>query len=321
MTQFSMLPWETDTETGDGAAKYTEEQANNFFRIFDTPNAAKQGVRRRYLNELAVSGTSSPLAVASGAAVCYGRYWSTSSVNLTVTTPSSGDTGGYVVLRASWSANTIRLAVKLNTDGAASLPVLTQTSETTWELPLASFVIDTSGNIWTDGDKDTAGVTDLRVYLNQFTQKVIAPVINAQTGGVAIDTYAFGFLLPDDSQSVAYGLWSVPADWVPGTDIVIKAMVAPGATGNAVLTLEAITDEPNGGSYGPFSTEYSESDTVTLGTANQMALVLPLTLDESVLDVGHFVAMALRRNGQATQDTLADDVGAVGFQITYESAP
>jgi len=63
--------------------------------------------RKDYLNKLAVSGTSSPVAVASGAALVYGiPYVNTASVNVAVSTPS-------VSTRMSWSRCTTKLRWKI----------------------------------------------------------------------------------------------------------------------------------------------------------------------------------------------------------------
>lgn len=159
MTQFSMLPWETQTGTGDGANSYTQDQANNFFRYFDVRDPASEGVAYGVLDELAVSGTASPLSVASGAAICYGRYWNDAAVNLAVTTPTVGTTGGRVVLRADWATNTVRLFVKMSTDGNGAIPALVQTAGTTWEISLATFTITTGGVITLTDDRTFRKVT------------------------------------------------------------------------------------------------------------------------------------------------------------------
>lgn len=152
MTQFSMLPWTTGV-SGDGAAPYTQEQSNNFFRFFDVRDPAAEGVVLGVLNELAVSGSSSPLSVAAGAAVCYGRYWNDSAASLTVSTPGVGTTGGRVVLRCTWATRQIRLAVKMSANGIATPPSLTQTFGSTWEISLATFTITTGGAITLTDDR------------------------------------------------------------------------------------------------------------------------------------------------------------------------
>jgi len=106
------------------------------------------GVLRGVGSDLAVSGSSSPLAVAAGAALVDGLYYeNTAALNLTVTTPVVGTTGGRVILRANHSAQTVRAAILLSADGTADLPALTQTPGTTYEISLASFTITTGGTI------------------------------------------------------------------------------------------------------------------------------------------------------------------------------
>lgn len=171
MTQFSMLPWTTGA-AGDGATPYTQEQSNNFFRFFDVRNPAAEGVALGVLNELAVSGSASPLSVNTGAAVCYGRYWNDTAASLSVTTPGVGTTGGRVVLRCSWATRQIRLAVKMSANGIATPPTLTQVFGTTWEISLATFTITTGGAITLTDDRtfrkatfqvDTAALENLAV--------------------------------------------------------------------------------------------------------------------------------------------------------------
>lgn len=152
MTQFSMLPWTTGG-AGDGATPYTQDQSNNFFRYFDVRDPASEGVALGVLSELAVSGSSSPLTVAPGAAICYGRYWSDANVSLSVSTPGVGTTGGRVVLRCTWSTRQIRLAVKMSASGIATPPALTQSFGSTWEISLATFTITTGGTITLTDDR------------------------------------------------------------------------------------------------------------------------------------------------------------------------
>lgn len=147
-------------DVGDGAAPYTQEE----FRGYND-NWAGEGVVKDTAGALAVSGSSSPLSVAAGRAFVNGfPYYNSATLNPTVATPSAGDTGGRVVLRADWTAQTVRVVVLLSTDGVSTIPSLTQSSGVTYEISLATFVIDTSGNIWTDSGKGTAGVTDTRVF-------------------------------------------------------------------------------------------------------------------------------------------------------------
>lgn len=158
--------------TGDGSAPYTETEFRDYNRAILAGNEADAGVISGVDNELAVSGVASPLAVDTGRAQVYGfHYFNDASVNVAVTTPAIGDTGGRIVVRNNLTnANTPpnedqgRVRVILNTDGNAAIPSMVQTPDVTWDIPLATFVIDTSGDIWTDASKTVAGVTDARVF-------------------------------------------------------------------------------------------------------------------------------------------------------------
>lgn len=187
MTQFSMLPWTTGG-AGDGATPYTQDQSNNFFRYFDVRNPANEGVALGVLSELAVSGSSSPLTVAPGAAICYGRYWNDANVSLSVSTPGVGTTGGRVVLRCTWSTRQIRLAVKMSANGIATPPTLTQSFGNTWEISLATFTITTSGVITVTDDRTFRKAT-FQVDTTAIANEAVTATKIAN-GGVTTDKIA-----------------------------------------------------------------------------------------------------------------------------------
>jgi hypothetical protein len=155
MAQKSMA-WFTDGfdgAVGDGATPYKQEEWRakeyTFFGDGVDPNDGGQ---------LEVTGVASPLSMATGRAQVAGfHYWNDAALNLTVATPTTGTTGGRIVLRAQWAGAgeaTVRAAVLLSADGTAGLPALTQTVLTTYEIGIASFTITTGGVIT---------VTDTRV--------------------------------------------------------------------------------------------------------------------------------------------------------------
>jgi len=170
MAQDSIF-WTTDG-TGDGdASGIAEERRRTMDDFFNVIDNTTMGVLSGILNELSATvtdqpaGTSDDIVINTGAGMCYGfRYENDASVTLTPTKPAIGDTGGRVVLRADWTAQTVRLVLVENTDGTAAIPALTQTASTTWEIPLYSYVIETDGDI-----KDAAGtagvVTDTRSFI------------------------------------------------------------------------------------------------------------------------------------------------------------
>lgn len=161
--------------TGDGpSGGYTMTEFYDFVRrLITTDMEASQGVLRGVANELAVSGTSSPLSVAIGAAMVYGLFYeNTAALNLTVATPITGTTGGRVNLKADWTAQTVRAVVQMNTDGTAAIPALTQTAGSEWNIPLATFTINTAGVIT---------LTDARVFC-EFATYFGATLIDGLAG-------------------------------------------------------------------------------------------------------------------------------------------
>lgn len=112
--------------------------------------AGEEGVIAGYLDELAVTNPSDQdIEVAAGGAIVDGKLYRADAAvtGLSVTTPTVGTTGFRVVLRKSWSAQTVRAAVVMNTDGNSDPPALTQVDGTTWEISLATGTVTTGGAV------------------------------------------------------------------------------------------------------------------------------------------------------------------------------
>jgi hypothetical protein len=154
MTQKSQF-WYTDGFTGaigDGSAPYTQEE----FRAYNGALLG-EGVVAGADDELEVKGAASPLTVEAGRAQVNGfHYWNDAQVSLAVTTPSIGTTGGRVVLRADFTAATVRAAIITSADGTAAYPALTQSVGVTWEISLAGFTITTGGVITLEDEREFA---------------------------------------------------------------------------------------------------------------------------------------------------------------------
>lgn len=154
MTESSIF-WTTGS-TGDGASPYTQAQCILWLRQTFC-GADNEGVLKDYLNELATTGASSPVATNTGGAYVYGFPYNNSvSVNTAIPTPSSNTRIDLIVLRASWAAQTIRITRIAGSEGGGA-PSLTQTDGTTWDIPLAQASITTGGTIT---------VTDTREFLH-----------------------------------------------------------------------------------------------------------------------------------------------------------
>lgn len=141
-----------------GNANYESPLVDRMFRMLWNGDEDR-GVLKGWLNELAVTGVATPVAVDTGGAVVYGMpYENTSSVNVAVTTPTTDTRQDLIVLRRNWSAQTIRIT-KIDGVEGGSAPSATQSPDPTgtgiYDIPLASISTTTGGVIT---------VTDLREY-------------------------------------------------------------------------------------------------------------------------------------------------------------
>lgn len=152
--------------TGDAAeAPYSSAEFADLYALMFLSAPTTGGPIKGYLNELLVSGASSPLAVATGAALVNGRpYKNTVATTIVVPTPAASTRIDLIVLQADIAAQTIRLARHAGVEGGGA-PALTQTAAV-WEIPLAQASI-TTGGVITLTDRRAFAVTPLAgVYLS-----------------------------------------------------------------------------------------------------------------------------------------------------------
>lgn len=164
MAEISRL-WETATGTGDSDTGGIEDDDwFQIFRSFFTRTSNLGGVAPDFQNELAVTGTSSPVSVNTGAALVYGiPYFNSASVTVAIATPASSTRVDRIVLRASYAAQTVRITRIAGTEGAGT-PAMTQSAGTTWDIPLANVSITTGGVITvTDAREWLLGIGDSTV--------------------------------------------------------------------------------------------------------------------------------------------------------------
>lgn len=187
--------WPTNG-TGDGlSGGYASEQWQALLAaLFVTDQAATQGVLRGYFNELAVTGSASPVAVASGGGIVNGLWYrNTASINLSVPTPSVGTTGHRVVLQADYSPQTVRVVLLSSADGNGSFPALTQ-SGLRWEISLATLSITTGGAIT---------VTDTRSFCQFASDPQDNAVTTAKLANTAVTTAKLANDSVDDTKAGA----------------------------------------------------------------------------------------------------------------------
>ncbi len=131
------------TSPGDATdAPYDDDEMSDVFRKLFQENRTSQGVIEDYESELAVSNPAgNDIRVAPGAALVDGKFYENdANDDTTIATPGVSTRIDRVVLRKSWAAQTVRIAILTGVEGGG-VPALTQTDGVTWEIPLAQVSI------------------------------------------------------------------------------------------------------------------------------------------------------------------------------------
>jgi hypothetical protein len=172
-----------------------------------------QGYISGYRDGLAVSGSATPLNVGAGAAMVDGfPYELTAGTTIAVPTPVADTRIDRIVLRASYAAQTVRLSRVAGIEGGGT-PALTQTENTTWEIPLAVISVNTGGAI---------AVTDARVAIN--APIVNQDAINAHIAGTeAIHGLTAGVKPIGTKSGIARIEWGTVTIAIPGGSIYSKS--------------------------------------------------------------------------------------------------
>ena len=173
MAEDSIL-WTTNG-TGDGEVTgYTQSELIRWMRQSFINDPTNEGVCKNWQNELEVAGVATPITVDTGAAYVYGfPYWNLiAAVNVAVPSPTVNTRIDYIVLRASWAAQTIRVTRIAGVEGGGA-PALVQTDGVTWDMPLATISTTIAGVIT---------VTDAREFLHPNIE-VEAGMFNADVAG------------------------------------------------------------------------------------------------------------------------------------------
>jgi hypothetical protein len=137
--------------------------ANTFGNILEAitvkGSASTQGVFRGMLDDLEVTGTTSPVTVATGVAfVKEGVYTNSTSVDVAIPTPTTATRIDRIVLRLDYTASPWTCTVqRLAGAEGAGAPGVTQTEGTKWEISLAKVAITTAGVITVTDERAFVG--------------------------------------------------------------------------------------------------------------------------------------------------------------------
>lgn len=148
----------TTNGTGDGTSGgYTAANFAEYMGNVAVTSAASEGVLFGVLNNLAVTttGVTRQISANSGAAIVDAKYYKSDAAELFTLDSTASNRADRLVLRVSYAAQTVRLALVKGTDGSATPPALTQSAGTTWEISIATIAVN-SANVLT--------ITDTRTY-------------------------------------------------------------------------------------------------------------------------------------------------------------
>jgi hypothetical protein len=220
MTQDSFL-WTTGS-AGDGSATFTRADWSAIAKIF-AACLDDEGIAPNYLSQFAGSvPAANTFRNAAGAALVDGKpYYSDANVDTNI--PSAVGGGNQrvdrVVLRADWTAQTVRVFRIAGTDAASPTPpAITQNSGTTYDIMLYQVRVNTSGTVTIELDE--------RVFANLATATLKD---GAVTAAKIADGAALAEILDDDGAGSL-----LDADKLDGVEGSGYALAAAGVTnGNA----------------------------------------------------------------------------------------
>jgi hypothetical protein len=146
------------TTVGDATlAPYSDDFFSDFLRDVFQKDRTIEGVIFGSLNEMACTGTASPVTVDTGRMFIDGKvYANDATLNVAIPTPAGATRIDLIVVRKSFAAQTVRIAVVSGNEGGGA-PSPVQVDGTTWDVPIAQASITTGGVIT---------LTDLRHYAN-----------------------------------------------------------------------------------------------------------------------------------------------------------
>jgi hypothetical protein len=147
MTERSMF-WD-GIALGDCGPYTTAHVQDRFFRMLFN-GTGNRGPVHGWRDELEVSGAASPITVATGGAIVYGGVFDSDvAATVNIPTPAVGlSRYDRIVVRRDWATYTTRIARRAGLPAAVpAVPALVQTVNVTWEIPLATILVDDAGTL------------------------------------------------------------------------------------------------------------------------------------------------------------------------------
>lgn len=315
-------PWDGST-TGDAEklAPIDSEEWSDFWATFFSSGSLgdeDRGVFRNYLNELNVTGTTSPIKVWNGGAIVHGRWYRKDGATyLYVSIPTTSTRTDRVVLQCSWSAQTIRVEMLTNpSEGTGTPPALTQSRGITWEIPLATVTVTTGGAITLVDERSFIHVGQHRtaqVFVDSLGMSYTGPTLDPPQSSLGTPMW-------DSETCKVRGKWTVPADYVKDMEIsaIVVTDAAVTSAGYAALDLQMFTTAC---AASVLEVVEIAKNTRVLFTADDLGILkAAITVRPGSLTPGEMVRFYLEREDDDTGwDNLAGTLWCVGFLATYVS--
>lgn len=189
MSQFSYYWTTSGSPSGDQVTSYTQVHLATISGILAAANRPN-GICPEYDSGLAPSANgSNSVRVASGAALVDGKPFE-NTANEDISIPSAVGGGNTridrIVARADWSAFTVRLTRIAGVDSASpTVPALTQTSGSTYDIPVCQVLVDTSGNVTVTDERQWG-----HPHVDESTLTESSGVLKVKDGGIGEDQLA-----------------------------------------------------------------------------------------------------------------------------------
>ncbi len=324
----SSFPWDGDSGAagvGD-CGPYSADSWRDWFRFLFTNDDTTECVVPGYLNTLAVTGGTDQCTVATGKALVAG-IWYTNNVatDIVVSRPTVSTRTDRVVLRADFTAQTVRLDVLENDEeGSGEAPVETQTDGTTWEVSLAILTVTTGGVVTASDDRaylhfnskvdganlDTGSVTSTQIA--NRTRTFLVPGTRAwndtDSASVAENVDYWG--LGDGKNVSVFGNFYVPSDF--SSAMVVKPIVQAAASGNIVSWAQL-----NYGALGQSWDYHSEESSSAIEAITADILMTSASQSAASAAVGDYFQLHYVRCGASVADTIGTTLSYFGWLVTY----
>lgn len=186
---------------GDGASTYTRTDLSNAMKVI-AACMSNEGIAPAMLNVLIGSTTGVNNArIASGGAIVDGKpYLNTANVDVTIPSASGGGNTRIdrIVLRADWTAQTVRVTRIAGTDAASpTAPTITQNTGVVWDTQICQALVNTAGTVTITDERtfarpgpDTITETALRGLIVSSGKIAANAVIAGKLADGSVDTTA-----------------------------------------------------------------------------------------------------------------------------------